>query len=666
MLNTDSLAQLKNIKQQIKDNTPRYTGIVRAGTGRYGFVNTPDKQQFFISPDEMEKVIPGDEIQFITKKTNDGKTQSVIEKVLNSPLKDFCGQYVVKGKGHFVAPQHPTFNRWVFIPPKFRNGAKDGQLVECKLSQHPFPHGKIQAKITNIIGSPEDDFIESQFMSKAWNLANTFTEEEITAATDYSVKAEDYLMNAERQDHSSVPFITIDSATSRDLDDALFCEANDNGWNLTVAIADPTALIQPDDILDKAAQQRMTSSYMPGLTSPMLPSELSEDKLSLLADKTRPAMICKMAISSEGEITSFEFYAAIVRSHAKLNYTQVAEFLDGNSDQYSNDKADAVISDSLKALSACSQALLKRRKEHHLIIKNRPDYRVVLDEHGKAKDVSELSKTSAHQLVEECMVAANRSAADFMVQNEVGLFINHNGFRTERLGDIKALVKEFPEQLVLPEGKKPHEIEGFIALQKGAQTANADEVQQLDLTAIFARQLERSKYTAEPAPHMGMGLNAYTNFTSPLRRYNDLLVHRIIKQQLKQQAIEPLSDELIQAMQDKQNATRNAMWNTEQWLKAQWLEQQAAENKDAIYDATIVQANPVGITVRLDASGLEGFVETKKLEGKWQFNAKHFQHVITDESGEITQRLGLEQSVKVKVNSIKALSRDVRFTLESF
>lgn len=659
MLNSDTLAQLKDMKQKIVDSTPRFTGTVRAGNGRYGFVNTADKQQFFISPDEMEKVIPGDEIQFLTKKTKEGKTQIEIEKLISSKTKQFCGQYIIKGKGHFVAPQHPTFNRWVFIPPKMRNKVQNGQLVECQLTQHPYPHGKIQAKITHVIGNTDDAFIETQLTSKVWGLAEDFNQEEIDAASDYSVKAEDYLMNSDRQDHTQLPFITIDSASSRDLDDALYCQKTESGWQLTVAIADPSALIQSNDILDKAAQQRMTSCYLPGQTRPMLPSQLSEDLLSLLADKTRPAMICQMQVSAQGEITEHQFFAAMVRSQAKLNYIQVAEFLDANNEKYNNDAPQDVIANNLKDLQLCSQALNRYRGEHNLVIKNRDDYRLVQDENGKAKDVVAVHKTSAHQLVEESMIAANRSAAAFMAEHETGLFIQHNGIRTERLGDIKSLIAEFPEQLVLPEGSKPHQLEGFVALQKGAQQAD-QELLKLDLNAIIARQLERSRYSTEPAPHMGMGLSAYTNFTSPLRRYNDLLVHRIIKQLLKSKTADTVPAEIIEQMQEKQNNSRNAMWQSEQWLKAQWLEQQPADEQ---YNATIIQSNPSGFSVRLDQSGVEGFIEIKKTSGNWQHDSKHFRHVEKDEQGNITQQLALEQSIKVVVANIKAIERDVRFKL---
>lgn len=668
MLNLDALSQLKSLKKEIHASIPRHEGKVRATGGRYGFVNTDDNQQFFLSPDEMDKVLAGDVIAFKVEETKEGKTQAIIEKLISTSQDEFVGQYIVKGKGHFVSPDHPTFNRWVFVPPAQRNGAKDGDLVACKISQHPYPHGKVQAKVLEVVGQPSDRQIESNMMIRKWDIAGEFSEHCLNEAQALLSVMNEAVTAEKRTDLTKLNWLTIDSAMSRDLDDALFCEKTDSGWDLHVAIADPSCAIKPGSELDKEALRRGTSSYFADNMIPMLPSSLSEGAFSLLPQQVRPVLVCHMSVTAEGEITAYRLENANIESKAKLSYTQVAAFLSDADSSDTDDQIDAAIKPVLSMLNDCALALNSYRREHNLVLDDRTEFRGILGESGKIEQIISMDRNLAHKLVEECMVASNRSVANFLSEQTHGLFIQHAGIRSERQGEARALVKE---QLKVESPEKITTLEGFVEIQKiiaAGDPQREDGKFELPLQAILARQLERSKFGTETKPHVGMGLPAYTTFTSPLRKYNDLLVHRLVKAYLAETPIDPIEADVLEQVSKAQNNSRMAAWQADQWLKAEWLLRQFNEEKNLTNDKDsdnkeglkraghIVQVNSGGFTVRLDDSGIEGQFEVRRNK-EWKFDTKTMTHT----KGEMTYRL--EQPVTVTIASVIPVLRDIKFNL---
>ena len=662
MLNLDALSQLKSLKQDIHSSIPRHEGKVRATGGRYGFVNTDDNQQFFLNPDEMDKVLSGDIIAFKVEETKEGKSQAIIEKLISTAQDEFVGQYIVKGKGHFISPEHPSFNRWVFVPPAQRNGAKDGDLVGCKISQHPYPHGKVQAQVLDVIGQTTDRQIESNMMVRKWDIAGEFSEDcqneaqALLSVMDQATAAEP------RTDLTATTWLTIDSAMSRDLDDALSCQKTDSGWSLQVAIADPSCAIKPGSDLDKEALRRSTSSYFIDNMIPMLPSSLSEGAFSLLPNQVRPALVCHLDISEQGDITDYRLEAALIESKAKLSYTQVAAFLDDST------SADEQLTETIKSvltdLNLCALALNGSRRKNNLVLDDRIEYKAYLNDLGKVDQIVSMERNIAHKLVEECMVAVNRSVADFLSQKEHGLFIQHAGIRSERQGEARALVKE---QLNVANPEKISTLEGFVEIQQIIAAGNPEAENnkfELPLQAILARQLERSKFGTEAKPHVGMGLAAYTTFTSPIRKYNDLLVHRLVKSYLFERKMDVISDDVLAQLGKAQNNSRMAAWQADQWLKAEWLHRQFALEKESNSvskeglkrEGQIVQVNSGGFTVRLEGNGIEGQVDVRRNK-EWKFDTK----TMTHKHGEKTYRL--EQPVTVTIASITPVLREVKYNL---
>lgn len=641
MLDQNALSQLKSLKQELHDSTPRFQGRVRATSGRFGFVNTDDGQQFFIPPDEMDKVLPGDVIEFRVETSGEGKQQAVIEKLIDSELDDFFGRYIVRGKGHFIEPDHGSLNRWIFVPPAKRQNCEDGDLVYARMSQHPYPKGRAQANVEKRIGPAQGKGVEHSYIQQKFNLATDFSDAVLNEVSALSEQGLDELLTS-REDFTHLPFVTIDSAGTRDLDDALYAEAHSHGWTLWVAIADPAALIQPDSELDRSAQQRATSAYFPQQVLPMLPAELSEQLCSLNEDAERAALVVELRIADSGAIENTHLYQGRIRSRAKLAYPQVAQLIAGEDNDIS-----AELHGHLLHLHSCAQALAQFRQQHCLVMEERPDYKLLLDDDGQVRDIVKIERSDAHRLVEECMLASNRSIADWLAEKQHGIFINHAGIRTERLGEVTSLLRE---QLQLEQKPELAHLDQYVQqLQAAAQYEG-----ELPLRMIVSRQLERSSLTTIDAPHFGLGFQRYTTATSPLRKYNDLLVHRIIGALLHQQPVQLPEQQQLEQIQQLQSNARMASQQTEHWLKLQWLARQPA---DALYDATLVHMNASNFTVRLEDTGIEGTIDRRKQRKEWTFDTKTLSHY----KGE--QRYILGQPIKVRIQQLDSDKRQVQFAL---
>lgn len=644
MLDINALSQLKSLKQNIRDSVPHFTGRVRASRGRYGFVNTDEGTSYFLTPDEMDKVLPGDTIEFRVEPTPEGKEQAIVEKLLETEINEFYGTYIIRGKGHFIDPDHPTLKRWVFIPPKLRQGASDGDLVKGHISLHPMAkgaNGKLQAAVDTIIGNLSDPGIEQNFTLSKWALPVCFNLEIHDEIKALQAQSLDSLLET-RTDLSHLPFVTIDSASTRDLDDALFAEAQSEGWTLWIAIADPSAWIQENSLLDAEAHKRATSVYLPDFVVPMLPPEASEQLCSLQANALRPAMVVELRIGEDGTIRQTHLYQATVKSQAKLTYTQVSQLVKG---EHSDISAD--LQGPLLHLNDCASALNQWRHANALVMDERPDFKLILDDNGKVQDIISLERTVAHRIVEECMLACNRSVASWLAEQGSGFFIEHGGLRTERIGEVSGLLQE---QLGLEETPNLSSLSDYVHWSQKADQANSN----LPLRLILSRQQDRSYLSLEAKPHFGLGFDYYTTFTSPLRKYNDLLLHRVIKQLLNQETPSLPSQEILQCIQAAQGNARMASIQVENWLKLQWLDNQ---DKEQLYDASIVYIGPFSLTVRLDNTGIEGNVELRKKGEEWTYDSK----TMSQSNGSTTLLLG--QSVRVGLVEVQAQASVVKFKL---
>lgn len=651
MLDSDALSQLKQLKKSIHDSKDFAEGIVRGTNNRFGFVTLDDGREAFLPPEEMQQVLPGDRVRVsLTESEKDKKKhEAKLEKLLDSELKAFVGEYVEKGNNHFVSADHPQLSRWFFVPPKQRKGFKAGDLVSVKITRHPFGDGRAQVKITDRIGRLNEAGIERQYMIHKHGLTSDWNEAALKEAEAVQTKAKE-LDKSDREDFTGLNFVTIDAESTRDMDDALYVEAKDDGWLLYAAIADPAAFVDSESELDKAARQRATSVYFPGRSLPMFPNELSENAFSLLAGEDRPVMVCRQQIGPKGDIRDFSFSNGVIRSRHKLSYKQVADFLE-------NDNASAVPEDSadlLTELHKLAKARKQYREENHVVQEDKFDYVFRLNDDQKIESVERRQPTLAHQVVEEAMLATNCSAGNYFAQAAErlgqasgGLFSSHAGFRPERVAEIEQMLKKDKPELKELEVEV---LENYRQLMRSLQQDEADSV----LLATLKRRLQPANVSTNAAPHFGLGFDYYATITSPIRRYQDLHNHRIIKALLAEQASGQLDESLAEELQTQIMRNRQACRQVEQWLLCQFL----AGKKGQEFDATVVSVASQGILVRLDDTGAEGFIP---IRGAKKNPAKYDSLRMTLTHNDVTWHL--EQPVRVKLEKVDLAEKKLQLSL---
>ncbi|MAL98782.1 MAG: 3'-5' exonuclease [Alteromonadaceae bacterium] len=645
MFNTDALQQLRQLKSEIKTQKDLQVGTIKLSATRFGFVTLDDGREIYLPQEQAQRVLPGDRVEVSLETDDKGKPHAILEKALRKTAPRFVGQYQVRGNGHFVAPDLPGLNRWLFVPPKARQNASPGDFVVAQVSRHPFSSGNGQVEITQVLGSAQEPGIERKY-----TLAKHELEEEWPAPVLAEAEAlgeEDIARLAvDREDLTHLPFVTIDAISTQDMDDALMAEQVDGGWRLRVAIADPASLLKADGAIERLARERVMSGYMPGGVRPMLPEVLANQLCSLRPGCLRLALICTIQVDDKGALGEFSFSQGVIKSWAKLSYDAVAGFLGSHLDESLKSLPDEALN-SLYQLGEAAQAMRQWRNDHALLTEERPDYRMRLDEKGKIRSIDKVWPTAAHKLVEECMVAANRCAADFLqAQGDKGLFIVHRGIREEKVGQVKTLLKALEGPL---QNEDPGTAEGYKRILQNA-TSNEDT---LALRAIVLRQLERAEMAFTAAPHQGMGLASYTTFTSPLRKYTDLFVHRLIRNVLQQESAPQLSDDDLAKLQQDQMRLRRVVSEIEQWLKCQF----APTLGDRVQSGRIVKVTSPGFLVRLDETGLEGFVTMKDLEGKFSFDPVR----LTLTGKKLTFQL--DQSVQVVFKSVDQERRQIHFRM---
>ena len=627
MLDSDSLARLKGLKSQMEAEKERTDATVKGTQSRYGFAVLDDGREIFIPPDEMLKVFPEDRVRVCVHPGKDQRIIADIEKLLDSPLSEFTGRCVRKGNALFVQPDLPWLKRWLFIPPHARNGVKEGDYLRAAILRHPIRDGKPQAKVLQVYGSDDTPGIENTYCAGKHRLPAEWS---APARAELQAQLETCrpLETGQRRDLTGLEFVSIDASRTLDIDDALYADSNSNGWTLYVAIADPTAWIPRDSRLEEDIAARGTSVYFHGDVLPMLPEELVQHHCALIEGEDRPALVCKVAVSNEGEIGDFEFVEATVRSRAKLSYMAVDRYLNGHADELMSHATP------LEALYQLYRALRAQRENRELVMEDRQEYRWILNDRKQIETIEPHDKLLSQRLVEECMIAANRCAARFLARHEAsGPFVVHPGFRDDRLEEArKFLALHAPATSELD----PASREGYRDIMR----ALADDEGELPLRAMVNRLLTRAELTTEAGLHMGMALESYTNCTSPLRKYVDFLVHRQIKAILRGEPANQVDATMLAALQARLLNARSATLEAERWLASRYLARLAKGNSQG-FAGHVSHINSSGFTVRLDDCGLEGFVDLRKDPEKFSYDK------WTASLTSTTRRFQLHQPVRV-------------------
>lgn len=640
MLKNDSLNQLAQLKASIRANKEFAQGVVRGTNGRFGFVILDDKREAFLPPEAMQRVFPGDRVEVSLNEVKDGKLEAELEKLISTELKEFVGQYVVRGQGHFVQPDLPQFNRWIFLPPKNRGQAQQDDFIHCEITRHPFHcEGKAQAKVLERIGSNKDARIEHSYIVAKFNLPQQWTEQELQEAQAVESRLADLLSS--RKNLTTLPFVTIDAESTRDMDDALYIEANDDGWTLYVAIADPGSLMEIDSILDNTARERANTVYLPGATLTMLPPELSHNTFSLVEGEERPALVCTMEIQSDGEIANYSFQEAIIRSHQKLSYQGVAAH---TLNEHSEVKPE--LTDMVTLLFQMAQARNNYRKEQALLIEDRADYEFILDDQGKIEGIEKRERNNGHLIVEESMLSTNCCAGELLASQGGGVHSSHGGIREERLKDARLLVSESAPEAA------DDDITTLEGYRRAIRAMHSNNHSSANLGSL-KRMLRAGELVNEPMPHLGLGLAHYATVTSPIRRYQDLHNHRVLKATAKGETTATFPSETLALLKDQIVKGRRASRQLEQWLVCQYMTDKVNQE----FNGRVALVNNQGIGVRLDDNGVDGFVLMRTKKSQPSFDQSRLKITLGEKSYQP------DQTVRVKVTGVDMERRRVEMEL---
>ncbi len=677
MLNKDALSQLAQlksnltskpviipaVKQQIdQSHNPVVVqaqsqdirqGIVRSTTKRFGFVLLDDGREAFLDPEQMMRVLPDDRVEVAISTNKKDQLEARLVKLISSSLKEFVGRYVNKGSNDFVEPDATNFNRWLFIPPQARKGFSVGDLIHCTISRHPFNDGKAQIHIINRLGKADEAGVESRYTIAKYKLPNEWVATAQAQAS--SINWSPLTFESGELDLTHLPFVTIDSENTRDMDDAVYIAKNENGWELITAIANPSKHIDIDSPLEISARVRASTVYLLGQSITMLPAELSHDTYSLVPEQKRAALICRMQIAMSGEITHYEFSEAQIRSQQKLSYQAVAD--DAN-DVKSLADAGFVVSDAIKTLlselQAFAQTRANYRLEHALVMDEKADYFFILNDQKKIDHVDKRDRNIAHRMIEEAMLVTNICAGQLFLQHPgYGIFSTHVGFRPERLNDALHLINEDRPDLIAAglSASDLTQLEKFQQLFKELRSNPTNHPKSAALLSLLQRMLQAGSLSFEPISHFGLGFPAYAMVTSPIRRYNDYYNHIAIKRILRGQPKVEIHNDLPNQLQETINIGRQACRYLELWLCSQFMTQQL----DTLHIGTIALVNSNGIGVRLDDLGIEGYAMLAPKDGdvKAQFDSRRLSLTVAGK----TYRL--DEKVYVLVKEVDVEKRKV-------
>lgn len=641
MLDKEILSQLSKLKADIHAARDFAEGVVASTAGRFGFVRLDDGRDAYLSPEKMQRVLPGDRVRVELIQNKEGKLEATLEKLIGSDLKRFVANYRVKGNAHFVEPVDDHINRWIFVAPKNRNGAKAEDIVVAKIIQHPWKDGKAQAKVLELVGKTSDPFYDFKFTCARYAL-NLPLPKKVEAETKTIIEGFTGGNFGEREDLTHLDFVTIDAASTRDMDDALAIEKTANGFTLYVAIADPAAFIEQESTLASIAENKTQTLYLCGGVLPMLIDELANNYFSLNEGQSKPVLACKIELDASGAIKNYQFSSALIRSRQKLSYDDVSTWLQASEAPATNVLAPGLFT-SLQHLHALSQLRQAYRQQHHLINDDQLDYQFILDDKGKISDIVKREKLISHQLVEECMLLTNICAGELLAQHKSGIHSVHSGFRADRIGEAKALLKE--------ENIESDNIEEFESFCKLMRNFAQDEKLAL-LIPSLKRMAETSRLSNNAQPHMGMGFAHYATVTSPIRRYADLYNHWKIREILQGKVTANINDERINALNENLQTGKQADRELKQTLIMDYAQARLGQTGEAV----IRIVTPQGFGARFIENGIDGFVLFDKSTEK-TFDAKR----LTMQVGDELYYVG--KTVKVKMTKCDMQKKRISFEL---
>ncbi len=637
------------------------TGKVMAHKDGFGFFVPDDGgDDWFVSPREMRKVFHGEKVVCRARGYDSrGRVDAKIVEVLESdePIQ-IVGRYFSESGVGFVKPNDQRFSQDILIKPGQAAGAEEGQVVVARITSRPTDKSQPVGAVVQILGDYLAPGMEIDIAIHNYNIRREWPDDVMTELQKLKPEvAEKDKKN--RVDLRHLPLVTIDGEDARDFDDAVYCEWKESGgWRLWVAIADVSHYVQPNSALDNEAKQRGNSVYFPEYVVPMLPEQISNGLCSLNPKVDRLCMVCEATISSKGKLSGYKFYPAVMHSKARLTYNKVWQILEGD-ESLRNEYKELV--PHLEELYRLYQARANERKKRGAIEFETTETQIIFNDDRKIDKVVPVVRNDAHRIIEECMICANIAAARFFIKEKVpGMFRVHEGPTEKKLEDLRAYLSEMG--IFLFGGDSPEPKDYSEVLKSVSERADAEQIQ-----VMLLRSMNQAVYTPDNEGHFGLAFKAYTHFTSPIRRYPDLLIHRMIKGQLKKQdkslkytgATNYSHEELTQYGEICSATERNADMATREvvdWLKCEFMSSHIGHQ----YDGEVVAVTNFGMFVRIPEFHIDGLVHVSSLGQDYFHHNVGKQRLVGEATG---VSYGLGDQVRIEVSKVDLEDRKIDFEL---
>ncbi|HUO79221.1 MAG TPA: ribonuclease R [Steroidobacteraceae bacterium] len=632
------------------------TGQVTGHRDGFGFFVPDDgSDDAFLPPAQMRAVMHGDRVavRIVGVDARNRKEGAVVE-VLERRTRQVAGRFHLEHGVGFVAPDNRRISQRVVIPARDRNGAANGSLVVAEIVQPPSGAALAVGRIARVL--PEEGVAQTaiELAVASHQLPHEFPAAVLREARRYGKSVEPKGLGA-RIDLRGVPLVTIDGEDARDFDDAVYAEPTKGGWRLLVAIADVSHYVRPGTALDTEARERATSVYFPGRVIPMLPEQLSNHLCSLMPEVDRACLVAELAVGRDGRVTRARFFAALMRSAARLTYTRAAEALVERKPEVRATLPKPVL-DSLESLHDLYRALRRYREVRGALDFEAAEVKVIVGADGRVADLRAYPRNDAHRLIEECMIAANVEAARFLKKHRMpALYRVHAQPDEERILELKRFLAT-RGLLLETEGEiDPLKLARLLRQVQGRPDAAM-------LEGMIIRSLAQAVYQPENIGHFGLALEAYAHFTSPIRRYPDLLVHRAIRHVLAEgapEAFEHPAREMEQLGQEcslRERRADEASRDVVAFLKCEYMRDRLGET----FAGAVTGVTDFGLFVQLDGLQVDGLVHVATL-GRDYFRFEEDRRALVGErSGE---RYTLGDKLTVRVARVDPSERKIDFEL---
>jgi ribonuclease R len=678
----------------VKEKNPNlllseFEGVVAGHRDGHGFVVRDDGQpDLYLPPNEMRAVLHKDRVKArVVRQDRRGRPEGRVTEILERSRAPIIGRLLQESGVWLVAPEDKRYGQDVLIPKGATGSAKPGEVVVVELTEPPALYGQPVGRVKEVLGDIDDPGMEIEIAVRKYDVPHEFSEAALAQSRGLpdKVRASD---KRGRIDLTDVPLVTIDGEDARDFDDAVYCEpakvGRGKGWRLLVAIADVSHYVETGSPIDVDAYDRATSVYFPRRVIPMLPEKLSNGLCSLNPEVERLCMVCDMLINAKGEIHAYQFYPAVMFSHGRLTYTEVAAVLQNTRGPEAQQRRSLV--PHLLNLHDVYRALLGARERRGAVDFETTETQIVCDESGRIERIVPRTRNDAHKLIEEAMLAANVCSAEFIAQSKhLGLYRVHDGPTPEKLETLRQYLKALGVQQTVGDLPRPMDFQQIAHATQ--ERPDATQIHQMLL-----RSMSQAIYAPQNQGHFGLAFEAYTHFTSPIRRYPDLLVHRVIKAILLERKYHlpnlPTPGE-AHAKLAKRLATRKppdkaskakptaemlgwqaaglhcsanerradeASRDVEAWLKCKYMRERLGEE----FGGVVTAVTSFGLFVTLDSLYVEGLVHITELGGEYF----RFDETRQELRGERTGiRYALGSRVNVQVSRVDLDGRRIDFRL---